>query len=231
MSESRCIACKNPLPAGATVCAKCSSYQRAIKNHLRYAGQIIGLVAIVFSAIVYVAGGSADLYRAISPRERLLVLGASTAGDVVLANMGDRRITVSRVFFYFELPEGRQSRQKSIQEVVAPGQVLHYDPWKRRDMERNLPEGKYVDGAPPDAWSQILSRAIQGDACFALYLMSVADPEYLRLRDFLGSGLNSIDAKGYVEFYAGSESVPRKTEFEAAGVVLQVFSDQCNEPT
>jgi hypothetical protein len=212
------------------VCAKCSSYQRAIKNHLRYAAQVIGVVAIICSAMVYVAGAALTLYHTISPRDRLLVLGASTAGDVVLANAGDRRITVSRVFFNLDVPEGRQSRSQPIQEVVDPGQVLHYDPWKRRNIGRNLPTGKYVNGAPSDAWSQILSRAIRGDPCFVLDTMSVVDPEYLRLREFVGSSLNSIRARGSVEFYAGSESAPRRAEFEAVGVVGRVISDQCHEP-
>jgi hypothetical protein len=51
-----CIACKQEIPVGASLCSVCKSYQRPWKNRLQFFGPLVaGLVAVILLSINGVA--------------------------------------------------------------------------------------------------------------------------------------------------------------------------------
>lgn len=225
--QTQCIACRATLRPGASLCPDCSSYQSVWKNRLHYAGSVIGVLSVVAVASLFVVGQAGDLRQRFFPTERLVILGASTRGDTVVANLGDKRAYLSRIFFYVDRPEGRQSRNDPIQAVVEPGDILRHDPWKRYGKSREYPRVEYPSDVPPDEWKLMLADAFNHRNCLDLAYFSSNDPEFRRVEEFLGGRLNRIPVEGFVEFYSDFDDNPRRSEFDAVAVVVRLFPEDC----
>jgi hypothetical protein len=55
VSITKCIACKEVIGIGATVCSKCKSYQTWWKNYLQYATSVVGVFTVMAALVVYIA--------------------------------------------------------------------------------------------------------------------------------------------------------------------------------
>jgi hypothetical protein len=78
LQTKRCIACKQEIPVGASLCSVCKSYQRPWRYHLQYFGPMFaGLAALILLFINGVLGsgepgaffsGSGAMTSTLSPR-------------------------------------------------------------------------------------------------------------------------------------------------------------------
>ena len=54
--STRCVACKHEIPAGASLCSVCKSYQRNWMNWLQYFSGIATLVVLIASGTIWMWG-------------------------------------------------------------------------------------------------------------------------------------------------------------------------------
>lgn len=95
--ENTCVACASVLPAKATLCSGCGSFQAPWKNRLKFAASIISLVSLLGAALVYGITHWPDIRKTFAWRESLTVVGLRSGRDITVMNSGDGAVFLSHV--------------------------------------------------------------------------------------------------------------------------------------
>jgi hypothetical protein len=91
-----CIACKQPIERGATLCQKCSSYQTKWRNEIKYWSGIAGLLTLIATGIAFAGNNVLLLYDRLSPPD-LLVSEFNSFGKTALWNGSRQNVWVTHL--------------------------------------------------------------------------------------------------------------------------------------
>lgn len=221
-SPVRCVACKQEIPAGASLCSVCKSYQRPWKNHLLYIGGIATMVALIVSAVFWLWGNHRVLLGL--SRDDVRLISANTLGSAVVVNRGDREVFVSQLLL--TMP-GRSARWLApmlvFEEKLPVGQFL-----RREFPKTKLQEpAEFVRGLGAQAFEELVKRAANGDPCFELTFLVAQDSLLRDLRQMAGLTLNTFEVGGYLEYWRVSGDTPVDLPIMGTGVVRRAPRQEC----
>lgn len=193
-SMTKCVACLQLIPAGATICSVCKSYQRPWKNSLQYFSGIAALVLLIASAFTWLVGnGRAAFWQ----RDDVSLVSASTLTSAVVANRGDRDVFVSNLIF--TMP-GRTADwlapTVAFDEKISPGQFL-----RREFSKPRLDGGEFIKGSNQIDFDEMIKKAANGDRCLELTFFERSDYLLAQLMQMSGGSLNTFDVGGYLQYW------------------------------
>lgn len=192
--QVRCVACKQEIPAGASVCSICKSYQTPWKNTIQYFSGIVALAAIVITAATWVVGITRT---SLFYRDDVRLISASTLGSAVVVNLGDGEVYISHLVLTMPSRSTNVKVYRVVfEERLPPGQFI------KREF---LPKGKiaegehyFVRGLSAAEFEDRIRLATNGESCFELAFFSSADPYFRELSQMLGPKANIFNVGGYL---------------------------------
>jgi hypothetical protein len=98
-----CIACKQPIEVGATLCPKCASYQRRWRNEIKYWSGIAGLVTLIATGLAFAGNNALLLYDRLFPPD-LVVSEFNSFGKVALWNGSKQNAWLTHLQVHSEKP-------------------------------------------------------------------------------------------------------------------------------
>ena len=213
MSQTiKCIACKQEIPAAASICFVCKSYQRSWKNAFQYFSTLTALIALTSSALIW----SFSLRSTIWPTEDVRVLEANSTGIAVVANFGDQDVYISHLIFFMS---GRtsnwQAPQIRFQERLAPGAIV------RKEFPNQLsPATSIARGVSEQALEDLIVKAASGDKCVKLGFFLDTDPALLLLSQMGGPTINKFKVSGFLEYVSGTSRTTKKKDISGSGLIF-----------
>ena len=221
-AKKHCVACNSEIPAAASLCSVCKSYQRTWKNHLQYVAGVATLIALTVSASfwLYERIHAAYFYH----HENVTVVACSTLmRTVVVVNRGDRNVFVSHLQLWMA---GRtkdwQAPNLEISQTLTPGQFF-----KGEFPPPKLDNGEFVRGLNSAEFEKLVSKASNDDPCLELDLFAGFDTHYLDLVQAAGNTLNTFEVGGYLEYWGVRTDLPVRVVLEGKGLVRRSNSPAC----
>ena len=213
-AKKPCIACGANIPAKASICSVCKSYQASWKNIIQYFSGIAALIALAASLITWLLGNARPL---VFPRDDVTIMAASTQTQVVLANRGDRDVFVAHLIF--TMP-GRNhdwiAPRISINEKLAPGEFL------KRSFETGRLDGpgtEFVRGASAEDFEAMIVKAARSDPCHELVFFEKSDQSFAELSQAAGPTLNTFPVGGYLQYWSVGHKEPSYVLVNGFGIV------------
>jgi len=209
---TRCVACKQEIPAGASLCSVCKSYQRPWKNHLLYISGIAAMIALIISATFWLLGNGRVLLG--FGRDDVRLITANTLSSGVVVNRGDREVFVSHLLLIMPGRSGNWQAPRPIFEERLPvGQFL------RREFPRaRLQESaEFVRGLGTLDFEKLLTRAANGDPCLELAFFVAQDSLLRELSQMGGPTVNTFEVGGYLEYWRLTGDAPVDLPVKATG--------------
>jgi hypothetical protein len=222
VQTTRCVACKQEIPAGASLCSICKSYQRPWKNHLLYISGMAAMVALAVSAAVWLFGNARALLGFHHDDVRLV--SANTLGSAVVANRGDLEVFVSHLLLFMP---GRsadwQAPRLVFEERLPVGQFLRREFPKPRLEEL----AEFVRGRDTADFESLVHRAANGDQCLELTFLVAQDSFLRELNQMAGPTLNTFDVAGCLEYWPLDADTPVDLPIKGTGVVRRAMRQGC----
>jgi hypothetical protein len=217
----QCVACKQEIPVGASLCSHCKSYQHVWKNRLQYVAGIATLLVLVITACSW-------LYlNAVKPlwyRDDVRLISSNSLRSAVVANRGDVEVFVSHMLLYMSgRPSSWQAKRLEFEEVLPPGKIL----------SRNFPpasitgSSEFVRGLNSAEFEKLLVRASNGDYCFELAFFDANDSFLRDLKKMAGERLNTFEIAGYLEYRGLRADEPMAVPITGDGVLRQDSRPEC----
>jgi hypothetical protein len=145
-----CISCRTLIRSDASLCPTCRSYQVNWKNALSYFGPTAGFIAILASAVTFIATQAYQWYVAATWTDSVAPVYFEYPGDSGFINSGDGAVVISSVFVRWgERPE--QTINIPINKQVNKGEFVV------ASSKPLYEEAHDVNGAP---WARNASGAL-----------------------------------------------------------------------
>jgi hypothetical protein len=195
--EKVCVACASPIPIGASLCPTCKTWQSPRRRLLQDLAGVVGIIALLGSASVYVVSKLPDVRRTLFWRDDIQVLAFKSEGDLLVANRGDGEVYVSHISLGIRHEGRNRSVTLRLGESIVSGSIL------KHTFERDSPR-IFISAVSDDVWTKVSARATgnRTDPCFSLVFFSRNDPTYLMVSQTYGPKLRTIEATGAVTFWA-----------------------------
>jgi hypothetical protein len=217
----RCVACRQEIPVGASLCSQCKSYQRAWKNHLQYSAGIATLVVLIVTASSWLY---LNVIKAIWSCDDVRLVSSNSLRAAVVANRGDREVFVSHLLLYMS---GRSSswqvKRLDFEEILPPGKIL------RRDFPPAKITGsaEFVRGLNSAEFENLLVRASNGDSCLEIVFFDAKDSFFRDLKQMAGARLNVFEVAGYLEYRGLRADEPTTVPLTGVGVLRRDSRREC----
>jgi hypothetical protein len=225
-SEVSCIECKTRIPREATLCSKCSSYQKAWKNWLRFFASIAGFVAVAVSGVFFIIGKLPDVRRTLFWRDSVEVIRFKSDERLVAMNRSDGPVYLSHVSLVMDLsPWGTRTATARVGLVVPPGEVAVYRfPETRESLS-------FVGAVPDKNWNIALREVFKLDnKCFSPVVMRATDPEIEQVEvahASAGQHVRKFPATADLHFYSLRDGAERLQPIIASGVIVFSATPDC----
>jgi hypothetical protein len=217
----RCIACQQEIPAGASLCSVCKSYQRGWKNHLQYGAGIVAIIVVTFSAAAWLWGNAGKLLWPHNNDVR--VVSASSLSSAVILNRGDNEVFVSHLIL--TMP-GRTTDWVALrlvfEERLPSGQFV-----SRKFPESTLHSGQFVHGLNAADFDKLIARAAHSDPCVELVLSTASDSLLRETMQAGGPTLNTFGVGGYLEFLGSNRDAATDVPVTGRGMVRRDMRPEC----
>lgn len=136
--QKTCIACGAEIPVQASICNKCSSYQAAWKNHIRYIGNVIGIFSVIAGALVFVISTMPEVQKALNWQDEVRILSFTSTKPISIANVGDGEVFVTHIHISGETPSKiSYSEIERIGRSIEAGRVISIE--REEDEFAHLP--------------------------------------------------------------------------------------------
>lgn len=220
VDNRKCVVCKHDIPATASVCSICRSYQKRWKNQLQYYSGIAALLVLFLSASSWLVGRVSAYFQ----RDDLRVISCNTSGAAVIANRGRTEVFISNLLLWMP---GRNSDWEAptldISEVLPPGQFL------KRQFPPSRIQGSalFVRGVDSASFEKLISRAANDDPCLELVFYEGSDHTLRELKEMAGPTLNTFAVAGYLEYFGARSERATYLSLSGTGVVRQDARAAC----
>lgn len=224
----QCIACKSEIPNEATVCPKCSRFQSAWKNWVIFVGASAGLITLVVSGAIYIAGSVVNLVKTLSWEDRVKVVTFDYDVKAVFLNTGDGPIFLSHIdiksdrTFEASVSIHKHVKPQDFADVVFQERKSSYDKW------RGTGGAFVVSDVSDDRWNEIRKLDLRKHECFRHGYLHPDSPSFQLFARYPGHKLRTFGAKAQLHFYSTKTGVLASTEFPLKGVVYQRNTATCS---
>ena len=216
------------MAAGATICPTCKSWQSRWKNYLVFLGGSAGVLALLATAVTYIAN---TVYTAVSQRDDAEVLQLQYPGYQIFDNSGTVPILVSHIEFYWH----GGNTTVVVGQQLAPKQMYY----KANDLDKlkaAYPSAGLVANASGDG-TALLPKATPFpfmNKCYSMVFFSMNTPEMAQLQTFFKPGqvklaTMKLDA-AYLFYYATNNSALHWKQFPAVAAFLDLKKKECVPP-
>jgi len=210
-----CVACRQEIPLGSSLCPVCKSYQHVWKNHLQYFAGIATLVVLTISALFWVGE---RVWITFLSKEKVVLVACNTLDTgALIANRGDREVFISHLLVTMT---GRTHDWSApvlqVNEKLDPGQFLRakFPPTKITGS------GIFVRGISSKDFESLIVRASNGDPCVEADFFSNSDTMLAELRASAGPSLNTFPVGGFLEYWGRGDN-PTHMPITGTGVIRQ----------
>lgn len=208
---TECVACKQDIPIGASICSICKSHQRPWKNSLQFISGMAAMIVLTVSAITWLWGNARTAFWY---RDDVRLLSANTLASAVVANRGDGEVFVSHLIFTMPGRTSWSSPRLLFEERIPPGQFI------RREFPRTkIQGGDFVRGVEKAEFEKLIARAVTGDKCVELVFYDGSDSSFLELREMAGKTLNTFEVGGYLQYWNLKKTTPLFLPIKGSGVL------------
>jgi hypothetical protein len=195
-SSNLCVACKQEIAAGASLCPVCKSYQRRWKNSVQYFAGIVALLSLSVSAVIWV---STKVYSEFFSRSNLHLIECNSLKSAVIVNSGDAEVFISHIILF---PTGKPPEwtapRLDFGEVLAPGQFLK----KEFPADRIQGTAIFVRGLDDGQFQKLMARAAATDPCVEAAFFAEGDSFLQELGAMAGERKpNSFEVGGFLEYW------------------------------
>jgi hypothetical protein len=220
-AKKPCVACKCEIPADASLCSVCKSYQLAWKNWLQYVAGVVTLIVLTVSASFWLYE---KVHAAFFSHENVSLVACSTMlRTAVVVNRGDRDVFVSHLQLWMARRTANwQAPELEINQTLAPGQFL-----EKEFPKSKIDSGEIVRGLSSAGFENLVSRAANNDPCLELDFFAGFDTHYLDLAKAVGGTLNTFDVGGYLEYWGARKDAPVRVTLEGKGIVRRSNAPGC----
>jgi AbiV family abortive infection protein len=220
-AKKPCVACKCEIPAAASFCSVCKSYQRSWKNHLQYVAGVVTLIALTVSASFWLYE---RIHAAYFYHENVSVVACNTLWrTAVIVNRGDRDVFVSHLQLWMP---GRArdwlAPNLEINQSLAPGRFF-----KGEFLPPKFDSGEFVRGLNSAEFEKLVSKAANNDPCLELAFFAGFDTHFIDLVQAAGGTLNTFDVGGYLEYWGARTDLPVRVVLSGKGVVRRSNAPAC----
>jgi hypothetical protein len=223
--NTRCIACKQEIPAGASLCSVCKSYQRPWKNHLLYVSGIAAMIVLIVSAAFWL-WGNGRLLLGLGRDDVRLVAANTLEGDAVVVNRGDREVFVSHLLLSMPGRSADWIAPRLIFEEKLPvGQFLRREFPKARIQDN----AEFIRGLDAEGFEKLVGRAANNDPCLELAFFVAQDSLLRELGQMSRAApLNTFEVGGYLEYWSLTGDAPIDLPVKGTGVVRRASRQECH---
>jgi hypothetical protein len=193
-----CVACRSELKAGATVCPVCKANQSSWRNTVTFLAGGVGLIALVASAVTYVASGALGLWKEYSWKDDVEVVYFASSERSLIANIGSGDVFVSQIEVYY----GDSNISFHVNQNIDKGKLVSVDMKISREASPTLTFLAALPGqtiSPTEYLSGVKSE------CVTSIFMSAGYPAMERVKEFYKPrNLIMSDATAVIIFVSGS---------------------------
>lgn len=226
---SSCIACKLPIPAGATVCTHCDSFQILWKNNAKYLANIIGILTVSIGILTYILTTIPEIRKTIYWRDQASILSFSDGDPVIIANIGDGPVFV---FNLLHDVSGQISKRfthsRSIYVVVKTGEVISSSDGK--DEFAHLKNYSVLSGVNESQWNDAFEASdhpSKRDACFIRLITSPNNPGFLTAKKFLEGRLTTFKVTTTLRYYSLHSHKTIEQKVPSVGYLIRNNNGKC----
>jgi hypothetical protein len=207
-----CVACGQNIPASASLCSVCRSYQKSWKNHAQYFSSLAALFAVIFASITWLWATARPL---IWYRDDVRLVSVNSLDSAVVRNRSDGEIFLSHLLVTMH---GRSGIWRAwgleFGEHVSPGQFI-----RKEFPKPKIDGGDFVRGMKDAEFEVLVSEAANGAPCTELVFFGAADSFLRDLRVMAGPTLNTFPVSGYLAYWALNRDSPTELPITGVGVV------------
>ncbi len=222
--QTECIACRNALEAGASLCSHCGSFQSAWKNHLRYWATLVGLLAFIFTAVAYLFSIVPEIRKTFAWEDRIKVLDAILPGFIVVANIGDGNVFAQKLHWTGNIDNFYSTDTIPINKAVSKEQGLETIELKRSSLEKKEFAGRYMTNkeVPKESRIKLWQKARSDDnECWDVKIQLAKSESMLETQTGAGEEFWSIPLRGTFYFYSLHANRTLEEEVPLLGFVVK----------
>ena len=219
-AESKiCIACGSTIPASASRCPECSSYQSPMRNRLVYSASISGLIVVLVSLLTYIASTVPDARRAVFWRDEVTVLSFETGDNATVLNSGDGPVYLSRIELSINY-KGRTVYAGSVpfEETIKNQSIISLE----TATIKSISLSEYMESDGEVDIEEHLARSLnREDTCYGISIVSTNDPRYLEVSSFLDDLLIYEDVNASLKFYSLRTGKEKSVELDVVATFVK----------
>lgn len=228
--QIECIACRNTLEAGASLCSHCGSFQKAWKNHLRYWATLVGLWAFIFTAVAYLFSIVPEIRKTFAWEDRIKVLDAILPGFIVVANTGDGNVIVQKLHWTGNIDNFYSTDTIPINKAISKEQGLETIELKRSSLEKKEFYGRYMGNkeVPKELRVKLWQEArSHNNECWDVKIQLAKPESVLETETATGEEVWSVPLKGTLYFFSLHTNRSLEEEVPLLGFVVKNLDRKC----
>lgn len=217
--ERRCKLCHEVINADAKLCPHCQSYQSRFRNLLVFTAQVLAVVSVIGSAIVFTITAWPELRKQIEWQDDIRLMRVSLVEGIDGVNVGDGSVFVRQVEFEgFGGPNDPKPRRivEWVRRSIAPN-----DSFSREFSRKG---GDVVDDMTEAEWRDAVAQARAPDheeECIVVQIVASDEPDLAMYRRALGEKLRTFDVKGTIYYFSIEQQKNLAKKFAATGFLLR----------
>lgn len=191
LATNLCIACRSPIPAGATVCLVCKTFQRRLPRIIATYAPYLGGLAVVVSLATLAYSQGAEIYRRWMWADEITVGWFYSPGRSVFLNTGDGDVYITTL----ELMSQDKNKVINVAEGVLAkkGEITTINPLA-------VPNNEYLMNETGVASPEIAARLF-ATACLPISFMSPGMAERTNVEKFYESHFKTKMIAAPIEVY------------------------------
>ncbi|MDT8895893.1 hypothetical protein RSO41_14650 [Halomonas sp. I1] len=222
---SKCIECRSEIDEDANICKFCQSYQKPIKNWLRFSALLAGGVALVGSAGAYLVGKGLEFERYWNWQDDVEVVEFVRSGESSFLNAGDGEVYLSYVHLSAEGLQWEETQ--SLNSPVSPG-GFSVVPSTVSDV---VDKHHYRVGfdIPERAFNRYLHADSLRGGCILFDVYYEEGGAFQKLRERYGNALNTFGVSGEITYRSLHQGTVQTHPLDLIGVLNLSGHDDCRE--
>ena len=213
-----CRYCRSQIDSEAVICPICHRSQNTFRNELLFAGSIVGVLALLVSAITYVGKEVNALLQKKLKGDAILIDAFLERDNAVIRNVGYRGLNVLRL--EISIPDFSRRILYDVYSSIPKNEMIQFNVGEKRTAYL-VPTGS----EPFNMYLAKLERWARDKTVPYVYPIAakINDPDYnFRKDDYTSLKIpwpKEYGCEGTVYFVPFGENVEKKITFECIGMI------------
>ena len=213
VAKNLCVACRSPIPEGATVCSACKTFQKRAPRFIATYAPYLGGLAVVGSLVTLAYSQGAEIYRRWMWADKITVGWFFSPDRSVFLNTGDGDVYITSL----ELISQDNNKVLNFREGVLAkkGEIATINPIP-------VPSNQYLMNKTGVASPELAQRLFDSP-CLAVSFMSPGIPERTNAEKFYDSHYKTkmiaapIDV--YIDYISLQTGKSNRQKLDVTGII------------